>query len=87
MSAQPQDRIAYIDANGPQCIEAKGLVQIPAEFDEVLAVLYRDLGTALGCAQIFGGVPRPVAEAILRNLEPARCAIDLAVNRERKGTN
>ena len=85
MSAQ--DRMVYIDSEGPQCIEAKGLVQIPAEFDDVLITLHRDLGTAIDCARIFGGVPRPVAEAVLMNLEPARCAIDLAVNRDRKGTN
>jgi hypothetical protein len=34
---------------------------------------------AIECLDQFGGIPLPVAREILRNMEPARAAIDMCV--------
>ena len=80
MPAKLQDRMVYVDAAGdPQCVSACGAVKIPAEFDEVLTALCAYMQLALDCIQLLGGVPGPVAQAILRNIEPAQAAIDWAL--------
>jgi len=38
-----------------------------------------DLQLALDCIAIWGAIPIPVAKAILRNIEPAHAAIDMAI--------
>lgn len=75
------NRIVYIDGHGgPQCFTVTGgVVNIPAEFNSALTALCGDLQLALECIKLFGGVPIPVAKAILRNAEPAHAAIDMAV--------
>jgi hypothetical protein len=78
------DRIAYIDSRGnPQCVSCKSLADVPSEFNCVLNVLCTDLELALDCLRTFGGIPLPVAKAILRNMEPAHAAIDMAVHGRR----
>ncbi len=80
MSAQPQDRMVYLKGNnGPRCITAKDLVPIPADFIAASVKLSRDLRLALDCFLAFGGVPRALAQDVLRNLEPAQAGFDLAV--------
>ena len=80
MSDQPQNRMVYIDQHGkPQCVSAKAVPAIPSEFGDCLKTLCADMQLALDCIDEFGGVPVPVAKAILRNMEPAHAAIDMAV--------
>ena len=63
------DRIVSIDAHGrARCINAGTAVEIPFLF-----------GDALECKRLFGVVPMPVTKAILRNIEPAHAAIDMAI--------
>ncbi len=88
MNANPQDRLVYTDTSGTvRCISGNALAAMPEEFGEVLTALCADLQLALDCINVFGGVPTPVALAILRNIEPAHAAIDLAVRsgRNQKG--
>ena len=80
MSDQPVSRVAYIDQFGDvKCVSAKGAKPIPSEFGDCLQTLCDDLQLALDCLKLFGGVPVPVAKAILRNMEPAHAAIDMAI--------
>jgi hypothetical protein len=84
MTAKPQDRAVYIDALGnARCISAQAIAAMPSEFGDVLTELCSNLQLALDCIGVFGGVPTPVALAILRNIEPAHAAIDLAVRTSR----
>ncbi len=77
---QPQNRLAYINQYGEvRCVSAKVVAEVPSEFDDCLRALCADMQLALDCIAEFGGVPLPVAKAILRNMEPALTAIDLAV--------
>ena len=64
----------------PVCLSGRGIARVPDEFSDVLKVLSDDLRLALECIQTFGGVPIPVAKAILRNIEPAHAAIDMAIS-------
>jgi hypothetical protein len=74
------NRLAYIDLHGnPQCASCKSLADVPSEFIGALKALHSDLELALDCLHIFKGIPLPVAKAILRNIEPAHAAIDMAV--------
>lgn len=85
MSDQPQNRMVYIDQYGDvQCISAKAVSTIPSEFGDCLKTLCSDLQLALDCIELFGGVPECVAKAVLRNMEPAHAAIDMAVRCSRK---
>jgi hypothetical protein len=80
MTAQDEDRVVYIDHAGKaQCVSAKAVAKLPTSFDEALTTLCADIQLALDCIRLLGGVPIPVAEAILRNIEPAQAAIDMAV--------
>jgi len=75
-----KDRYVYADASGDRhCISGLGIAELPAEFIDILPVLCGDLQVAVDCIGVWGGVPIPVAHAILRNLELARAAIDLAI--------
>ena len=80
-SLNPQDRMPYIDANGDmRCVTRSGaLVAIPAEFKDTLQTLRCDIELALECIQVWGGVPLPVAKAILRGMDQAVAAIDLGL--------
>jgi hypothetical protein len=74
------DRIVSIDQRGKlQCISAKAVAAVPSDFITVLNTLCNDMQLALDCLDQFGGVPLPVARAILRNMEPAHDAIDMCV--------
>ena len=66
-----------------RCADTKAFAPVPTEFCNVLIVLAADLQLALECIDAFGAVPIPVAEAILRNIEPAHAAIDMAVRAAR----
>ena len=80
MSAASQDHMFYIDAFGNgQCLVKDKVTTVPSEFGEVLDVLANDLQLALDCIRIWGGVPLPVATAILRNIDPAHAAFDMAI--------
>lgn len=80
MSDQPQNRLVYIDQFGDvKCISAKVVNAVPSEFGDCLKTLCCDMQLALDCIDEFGGVPVPVAKAILRNMEPAHAAIDMAI--------
>jgi len=80
MPTEPRDRVVYIDKfGGMKCISAKAVAAVPSEFTDVLTALSVDLELALDCLRIFQGVPIPVAKAILRNIEPAHAAIDMAI--------
>lgn len=75
-----QRHLVYTDQHGKaQCVNAAALVELPSGFVATLLTLSVDLELAIDCLHIFGGVPVPVAKAILRNIEPARAAIDMAV--------
>ena len=80
MPAKPQDRMVYIDAAGdPQCVSVKFIAAVPSAFEDLFTALSADMQLALDCMKLFGGVPVPVAQAILRNMEPAHAAIDMAL--------
>jgi hypothetical protein len=68
----------------PGCMTAEDTVELPLEFARCLQTLADDLDLALDCVAIFGGVPVPVATAILRNMEPVTAALDLAIRSPRK---
>lgn len=85
MSGQSQNRMVYIDQHGnARCMSAKAISAMPSEFVDCLTALCADMQLALDCLDEFGGVPVPVALAILRNMEPALAAIDMAVRCARK---
>jgi hypothetical protein len=70
------NRLAYIDAAGePHCVSATACPQASVEFVESLDALARDLNLAADCVSLFQGVPRPVALALLRNLNRASAAV------------
>lgn len=74
------DRLICIDQNGkPLCISDKAIKPMPSEFGDCLKTLCGDLQLALDCIDVFGGVPECVARTILRNMEPAHTAIDIAI--------
>ena len=74
------DRIVYLDHRGkPQCVSTKAVSDMPVEFTGVLDALCADMALALECLKLYGGIPLPVAKAILRNMEPAHAAIDMCV--------
>lgn len=75
------DRLVYTDRVGDvACITRHaGIARIPAEFRPDLLALSGDLCFALDCMAAFGGIPVPVAKAILRNLDSAQTAIDLGL--------
>jgi hypothetical protein len=86
VSAQTEDRLVYTGPDGDvHCISSKALVTIPAEFEETIATLCSDLRLMRDCVLVFGGVPRPVAEAILLNLGPAQAAFDMAMRNGEPG--
>ena len=75
-----KDRFVYADASGNRhCVSGLGIADISPEFIDILRTLCGDLQVAVDCIGVWGGVPIPVAHAILRNLEPARAAVDLAI--------
>lgn len=81
MSDQPQNRMVYIDQHGnAKCVSAKAVSAMPSEFGDCLQTLCADMLIALECIDLFGGIPVPVAKAILRNMEPAHAAIDMAIH-------
>ena len=73
--------VTYVDAKGDvACVTAeRGLIRIPVEFNGTLQTLDRDLRLALDCVEVFGGIPIPVLQAILRSIEPAQAALDMAL--------
>ena len=74
------ERIVSIDGPGhARCFEGDQSVVIPSGFNCVLDDLAADLELAIECKDLFGFVPVPVAKAILRNIEPAHAAIDMAM--------
>lgn len=80
MADKSPDRMVYLRGNmTPRCISASALALIPEELEEPLFAPVNDLQLAVDCIPVFGGVPLPVAHAILRNLEPARAAIHMAI--------
>jgi hypothetical protein len=80
MSNNPENRMVYMDENGAaQCVVSKALVTIPSEFGDVLTTLDANIQLALACIETWGAIPIPVARAVLRSLEPARAALDLAI--------
>jgi hypothetical protein len=62
-----------------QCYSTKAVGQLPSEFESALKAICADMELALDCLKIYGGIPLPVAKAILRNMEPAHAAIDMCV--------
>ena len=79
MIDKPSNRLVYIDQHGdPQCVSAKAVLDAH-ELHDALSALAADMELALDCIRTFGGVPLPVARAILRNIEPAHAAIDMAI--------
>jgi len=84
MTPKP-DRMVYMRMHEvatddiPRSISGRDLARVPAEFTGVLTALSGDLQLALDCIPVFGGMPIQVARALLRNLEPARAAIDYAI--------
>jgi hypothetical protein len=80
MSATANDNLIYIDQRGElACVSPKAIAEISEQFNDVLVALSIDLQVALDCLHIWGGIPIPVAKAILRNIEPAHAAIDMAI--------
>lgn len=84
-SVNAEDRLVYADQSGTvRCASAAALARLPEEFEPALTALAADLQLALDCIAVFGGVPTPVLLAILRNIEPAHAAIDMAVRGDGK---
>lgn len=80
MTDKLASRLTYINAQGkPQCVSCKAIAGVPSEFIGTLNALCADMELALECLEQFGGIPVPVAKAILRNMEPAYAAIDICV--------
>jgi hypothetical protein len=80
MTAQAEDRLVYIDQSGkPQCMSGKAVAALPESFDTALTKICAEMQLALDCIKVFGAIPLPVAKAILRDMEPAQAAIDMAV--------
>jgi hypothetical protein len=72
--------LTYRNQNGKLLeMHYNAVAQIPADFGDTLNVLINDLQLALDCIDLFGGVPVPVAQSIIRKIEPAHAAIDMAV--------
>jgi len=72
--------MTYFDNGGElQCVNGPGAPAIPAEFASALPALYQDLGLAIDCVDVFGGVPAPVAKKILEGLDTVRTALDMAL--------
>jgi hypothetical protein len=73
--------VTGVNGNGELvCVTAEGgVIKIPAEFNRAVCALSNDLNLAFDCLEVFGGIPIPIAKAILRNLEPAHAALDLAL--------
>jgi hypothetical protein len=61
-------------------------VTIPAGFFKTLDALADDMRLAIECISIFGGVPVPLAKAILRNIDPAIAAINMALKSRDQGS-
>ena len=79
MTTTSHDRTVVVGPAGkPVCLDG-AVVKVPADFLFVLMALSADLQLALDCIEMFGGIPIPVAKAILRNIEPAHAAIDIAI--------
>lgn len=82
---QAPSRLVYTDQTGTvRCVSREAIRELPEEFSETLTALCHDLQLALDCIAVFGGVPTPVALAILRDIEPAHAAIDMAVRGGKK---
>ena len=80
-----EDRMVYLDGQGElACATAQGLVNLPSDFEDALISLGREVDLAIDCMPTFGGIPRPVAEALRKRLEVAQCAIDLALRGTQK---
>lgn len=80
MSSHSQNRAVYLHEDGSlHCITKRSCAQVPFEFSVSLLELYANLQLALDCVPVFGGVPIPVAKAILCNIEPVQAALDMAV--------
>jgi hypothetical protein len=70
--ADSNERLVYIDEfGGTACVESRGAIKVGNETHDALAVLSRDLQLALDCIDLWGRVPIPVAEAIVRSAKPA----------------
>lgn len=82
MTSPLSNRLVWIDEAGePTCITIHGgIAKIPAEFGETLTAMCDDLALAEECVALFGGVPIPVAKAILRHMDLARAVLGLIVN-------
>jgi hypothetical protein len=77
---QTSNRMVYINEQGKaQCIVLKSEATIPVEFGDVLKEVCADMELALACIDLWGCIPLPVAKSILRNIEPAHAAIDMAI--------
>jgi hypothetical protein len=76
MSDGARNVLTYLDL-GLQCVGGPGCIEISAESREKLSTLYADLGLAIDCLEVFGGVPIPVKQAVLRGMSGVRDALAL----------
>jgi hypothetical protein len=85
VSNSSQKRLVYVDSCGnPRFISPKAVAAMPSEFGDVLTELCDNLQLAIDCNLTFGGIPTPVALALLRSIEPAHVAIDMAIRSGRQ---
>ncbi len=85
MKEDAQKRLVYIDVCGnARCISPKAVVPMPSEFGDTLIELCDNLQLAIDCNLTFGAIPTPVALAVLRSMEPAHVAIDMAIRSGRQ---
>jgi hypothetical protein len=72
--------ITYLDGDGkPTCTVFEGVVEPSPAWPLAMQVLANDLQLAIECMSIFGGVPIPVAEAIIRGAKEVCEGLDSLV--------
>jgi hypothetical protein len=69
--------MVYIDSRDatPHCATCEGIVATPPGFSGELNALIGDLQLALDCIAIFGGVPIPVKQDLVRKMASMRDAL------------
>ena len=66
--------MVYIDSRDatPHCATCEGIVTTPPGFSAELDALIGDMRLALGCIGIFGGIPIPVKQDLIRKMSAVR---------------
>jgi uncharacterized protein YbbK (DUF523 family) len=69
MATDTEERMVYVDRAGePQCVEGGAVMRISDEAFRMLEDLRGHLELAIACREVFGGIPVPVKQALLRSM-------------------